>query len=131
MNVGGIRQPMPEGMVSEGRVLSMFPFSNKLMLIKMKGRDFIKTMAIVSPKGGEAVSDELRVITGGDGKMKHVLVNGVPMDPDRDYVVCTIDYIAEGNDDMTPMAEHETLFTDSKVTVFWSIFMPSRLWAWA
>ena len=114
MNVGGIRQPMPEGMVSEGRVLSMFPFSNKLMLIKMKGRDFIKTMAIVSPKGGEAVSDELRVITGSDGKMKHVLVNGVPMDPDRDYVVCTIDYIAEGNDDMTPMAEHETLFTDSK-----------------
>lgn len=111
MNVGGIRQPLPEGMVSEGRVLSMFPFSNKLMLIRMKGKDFIETMGIVSPDG-EAVSDRVRVVTDGK-EMKYVLLDGKPMDPDRDYVVTTIDYIAEGNDGMLPMARHELLYTDN------------------
>lgn len=113
MNVGGIRQPMPEGMVSEGRVLSMFPFSNRLQLIKMKGRDIIETMGIVAPKGGEAVSDEIRVVTDDKNRMEHVVINGDLMDPDREYVVCTIDYIAAGNDDMTPMARHELIYRDN------------------
>lgn len=112
MNVGGIRQPMPRGIVSEGRVLSMFPFSNRLMLIRVKGSDFIETMRIVARKGGEAVSDQIRVVTDCDGNVSHVLLNGSEMDPERCYTVCTIDYIAEGNDDMTPMARHATLWTD-------------------
>lgn len=114
MNVGGVRQPMPQGVVSEGKILSMFPFGNKLMLIRMKGSDIISTMGIVAPKGGEAVSDEIRVVADDHHKMKHVLFNGNEMDPDREYVVATIDYIAEGNDDMRPMANHETLFLDDR-----------------
>lgn len=114
MNVGGIRQPMPEGVVSEGLILSMFPFSNRMMLISIKGSDLIKTFGIVAPKGGESVSDEIRVLTDADGKMTGVTVNGNAMDPDREYTVLTIDYIAEGNDDMTPMANHEKLWVDSQ-----------------
>ena len=112
MNVGGIRQPLPQGKISEGLVLSMFPFSNRVQIIRMKGRDFIETMAIVAPKGGEAVSDAILVVTDDSKHMQHVLFNGVPMDPDRDYVVATIDYLAEGNDDMTPMKRHELIYRD-------------------
>ncbi len=112
MNVGGIRQPMPEGPVSEGRILEMFPFSNRLMLIRIKGSDILTTMGIVARKGGEAVSSEIRVVTDDKGNMQHVLLNGKEIDPERYYTVATIDYIAEGNDDMTPMARHETLWAD-------------------
>lgn len=114
MNVGGIRQPMPKGMVSEGRVLSMYPFTNRLLLIRMKGRDIIETMKIVAPKGGEAVSGSLRVVTDSNRNVEHVVLDGWEMDPDRDYVVATIDYVAEGNDDMTPMARHEVLWRDAE-----------------
>ena len=113
MNVGGIRQTMPKGMVSDGLILSMFPFGNKMMLIRVKGSDIIATMGIVAPKGGEAVSDELRVVTDGNGKVLHVVLNGNEIDPEKQYTVCTIDYIAEGNDDMTPMARHELLWQDT------------------
>lgn len=112
MNVGGIRQPMPEGVVSEGRILTMFPFSNHMMLLKMKGKDIMETMNIVGPKGGEAISNELRVVTDEKGHMRHVVLNGNEMDPEATYTVATIDYIAEGNDDMIPMANHELLYED-------------------
>lgn len=114
MNVGGIRQPMPEGMVSEGRVLVMFPFDNKLRLIRMKGSDIIETMAIVAEKGGEAISSELRVITDNGNKMERVLLHGRELDPEKYYTVATIDYIAEGNDDMIPMSRNELLWEDHR-----------------
>ena len=112
MNVGGIRQPMPEGAVTEGRILSMYPFSNKLMLIRIKGSDLIETFGIVAPKGGEAVSNAIRVVTDSQRRMTAVSIDGAPMDPERYYIVATIDYIAEGNDDMLPMARHEVLWQD-------------------
>lgn len=112
MNVGGIRQPMRKGTITEGEVLSMFPFSNKLMIIRMQGKDIISTMDVAARKGGEAVSDEIRVITGCSGAAKRVVINGDAMDPEAWYNVCTIDYIAEGNDDMVSMARHELLWED-------------------
>ena len=113
MNVGGIRQPMPEGPVTEGQILSTFPFSNRLRLISIKGSDLVETMKIVAPRGGEAVSEAVRVVTDGKGNLLRVVVNGEEVDPERDYTVCTIDYIAEGNDDMIPMKRHRELWRDS------------------
>ncbi len=114
MNVGGIRQPMPEGPVTEGQILSTFPFSNRLRLISIKGSDLVETMKIVAPRGGEAVSEAVRVVTDGKGNVLRVVVNGEEVDPERDYTVCTIDYIAEGNDDMIPMKRHRELWRDSE-----------------
>ncbi|MDE7180431.1 MAG: bifunctional metallophosphatase/5'-nucleotidase [Muribaculaceae bacterium] len=113
MNVGGIRMPMPEGDVKEGQILATFPFSNRLRLISLKGADVIATMAIVAPKGGEAVSAEVTVATDSAGNMRQVLIDGRPVDPEKDYVICTIDYIANGNDDMLPMKHHTEIWRDN------------------
>lgn len=114
MNVGGIRQPMHKGNITEGQILSTFPFSNRMRIIRMKGRDIIETMKIVARKGGEAVSESVRVVTDGDNNLRHCVIDGQEVDPDRDYVVATIDYVAEGNDGMTPMARHEELWRDNE-----------------
>lgn len=113
MNVGGIRQPMPEGKVSQGLILSAFPFSNRLRIISIKGKDLLATMQIVARKGGEAVSEAVRVVTDGNGNVRHMTIGGNEVDPERDYVVATIDYIAEGNDDMLPMKNHTELWRDN------------------
>lgn len=114
MNVGGIRQPMGKGNVTEGQILATFPFSNRLRLIEIKGKDLIETMRIVAPKGGEAVSAEARIVTDGSGQLKRMLLDGSEVDPDKLYVVCTIDYVAEGNDDMVPMKNHRELWRDNE-----------------
>lgn len=114
MNVGGIRQPMAAGAVTEGQILSTFPFSNRMRLIELSGADIIETMRIVAPKGGEAVSGEVRIVTDGDGNFRKMLIDGREIDPARRYVVSTIDYVAEGNDDMIPMKRHREIWRDQE-----------------
>lgn len=114
MNVGGIRQPMSKGAVTEGQILATFPFSNRLRLIQIKGKDLFETMKIVGPKGGEAVSGEVRVVTDSIGNPIRMLIHGNEVEPEKEYVVATIDYIAEGNDDMIPMKRHKELWRDDR-----------------
>jgi len=112
VNVGGIRQSMKKGDVTEGEMLATFPFSNFLQLISIKGSDIIKTMEVAMGKGGEAVSGTLRVTGDADGRVKHVILNDKEIDPEKEYLMATIDYIAGGNDGLKPMANHKLIWSD-------------------
>lgn len=112
MNVGGIRSPWSAGTLTEGQVLSTFPFSNHMVLMKIKGKDLIETMRMAARKGGEAISSDVRVVSDAEGNLQHVIVDGREVDPDRDYLMTTIDYLAWGNDDMTPLAEGEWIHSE-------------------
>lgn len=115
MNVGGIRQNMPKGNVTEGQMLATFPFSNHLVIASIKGRDFIDAMKVAAPKGGEAISSELRVVTDGKGGVEHVVIDGREMDPDKDYTYATIDYLFWGNDGMKSLANSKLLWRDDEM----------------
>ncbi|MDE6559844.1 MAG: bifunctional metallophosphatase/5'-nucleotidase, partial [Muribaculaceae bacterium] len=39
MNVGGIRNPIPQGPVTTGQFLSTFPFSNRYVIMRISGKD--------------------------------------------------------------------------------------------
>ncbi len=112
MNVGGIRHPMKKGAVTEGQILSTFPFSNRMQLIKVKGRNIIDALKVTAAKGGEAVSENIRGIVDADGNLVRLLINGEEMGPDKDYIVSTIDYVAQGNDGLIPLADHELIWSD-------------------
>lgn len=112
MNVGGIRHHMKQGDVTEGQMLATFPFSNHMVILRIKGSDFADAMAIAAAKGGEAISDDVRVLTDGEGGVERILINGEPLDPERDYYLSTIDYLAWGNDDFTPLAKGEIVWRD-------------------
>lgn len=111
MNVGGIRQPMPKGDITEGELLAAYPFANRVMLVAIKGADFIEAMKVAAGRGGEAVSRNMRVAVRPDGSVA-VLLDGRPLDPDREYVMATIDYLAHGNDDMPTLARNRVLWRD-------------------
>lgn len=114
VNVGGIRQPMKEGPVTEGQILSTFPFSNYIRIIKIKGSDFAEAMKVAAAKGGEAISGNLRVVTHDNGEVV-VLLDYSPLDPGKEYVVATIDYLANGNDGMTALAKNTLLWSDPMI----------------
>lgn len=114
MNVGGIRQNMPKGPVTEGQILSTFPFSNHLVIGEISGRDVIDALRVAAARGGEAISSELRVVTDDKGNLLKVIVDGREMDPDRKYVYSTIDYLFQGNDDLVSLANGKLLWRDSR-----------------
>lgn len=110
MNVGGIRHPMNEGAITEGQILSTYPFSNRLVLVGIKGEDIIEALRISAAKGGEAVSGNVRVVTDANRNLKRVIIDGREMDPEKEYIVSTIDYVAEGNDDLVSLARHRKIW---------------------
>lgn len=114
MNVGGIRQNMSKGNVTEGEILSTFPFANKVVVMEIKGKDFIDAMDMAALKGGEGVSENIRVVTGDDGHARRVVIDGKEMEADRTYLLATIDYVAEGNDDFTSIAKGEVIWRDPR-----------------
>lgn len=114
MNVGGIRQSISKGDVTEGQVLSTFPFSNHMVLVRLSGADLMQIFEVMARKGGEAVSDEVRVVTDDAGNVIRVLIDNTLLDINRDYIVSTIDYLAWGNDDLTAFAKGEILWSDDE-----------------
>lgn len=112
LNIGGIRQPIRRGPVTQGEIKATFPFANYFQIVRMKGRDFIETMKLAAQKGGEGVSRDVKVVCDSLGNVEHVLYNNLPMEEDKDYVVCTINYLTLGNDGYYPMTRHEVLWTD-------------------
>ena len=112
MNVGGIRQNMPKGDVTEGQMLSTFPFANRMVVMEIKGKDFIDAMRAAALKGGEGISENIRVVTDGKGGVVRVVIDGKEMDPEATYTLSTIDYVAQGNDKLDAIANGKEIWTD-------------------
>ena len=123
MNVGGIRHHMPLGAITEGQILSTYPFSNHLVLIKVKGSDIIEALRVSAAKGGEAVSSNVRVVTDPYGTLKRVIIDGREMDPEKEYLISTIDYLAEGNDDLVSLSNHTKIWQSD-----YEISVPILMW---
>lgn len=100
INVGGLRNNMPEGIVRRGDIMLISPFENHLVVLEMKGADLIELMMNIAAVKGEGVSSSVRMEITSDGKLLSCTIGGKEIDPQHIYTVATIDYLAEGNDKM-------------------------------
>ncbi|MBQ3731410.1 MAG: bifunctional metallophosphatase/5'-nucleotidase [Muribaculaceae bacterium] len=114
MNKGGIRTDMPEGVVTEGLIGSMFPFDNRFVVLEMPGTELIESLKLMCGRGGDAVSKELKATYNSKGELVKATVKGKKIDPKKTYIVATIDYLANGGDYMTPMTRCRRLFVDTQ-----------------
>ena len=103
INKGGIRQPLPEGDVSLGLVMTMLPFTNSVVVMEIDGKSLAEGLDVMASRGGDAVSRQASARIEG-GRAVDVTVGGEPLDYGRKYVVATIDYLANGGDNMASFA---------------------------
>lgn len=112
VNVGGLRNNMPEGIVRRGDILLISPFENYVVVLEMKGSDMLELMRNIAAVKGEGVSSSVRLEITEDGKLLSCTIDGKEIDPHRTYTIATIDYLAEGNDRMYALKKavkrHET-----------------------
>ena len=99
-NVGGIRAALSKGNVTYGDVLDVAPFENKICFVTLKGDKVTELFRQMARRGGEGVSHGVELVIGRDGRLVSAQLNGQPIDPDRQYRIATIDYLAQGNDDL-------------------------------
>ena len=100
VNIGGLRNNMPEGIVRRGDIMLISPFENYVVVLEMKGEDLLELMRNIAAVKGEGVSSSVRLEITNDGKLISCTIDGKEIDPKRIYTVATIDYLAEGNDKM-------------------------------
>ncbi len=100
INVGGLRNNMPEGIVRRGDIMLISPFENYLVVLEMKGSDLLELMRNIAAVKGEGVSSSVRMEISSNGELLSCTIDGKEIDPHRIYTIATIDYLAEGNDKM-------------------------------
>ncbi len=120
MNKGGIRQNLPQGDISEGEIINTFPFSNRIYVLEIKGKDIIDALDVMAARGGDGVSDGVDVLYQYDdstknGKCISATINGKSINPKKNYRLATIDYLANGGDYMTPLKNGKLVAKSDKI----------------
>ena len=115
MNVHGHRATMPKGEVTVGNLYEIYSFDNTVALLELKGSDLNKIFDAYARIGGAGISSNVRLLIE-EGKVKSVTVGGQPVDENRVYHVVTVDYLAEGNDNMNAFRDAISL-TDTGITL--------------
>ncbi len=103
LNNGGLRASLPEGIITRRNIFEVMPFENELIVLSTPGTGVNKLLKYIVNKGGVPIS-------GLRFKMKNrevfdVTINNVPFDSTKIYKIVTSDYLANGGDDLTFLAE--------------------------
>jgi 5'-nucleotidase/UDP-sugar diphosphatase len=115
VNSGGIRLPMDKGAITEGQILSTYPFTNYVEIVTMPGSALTEVLSQAALQKGQAVSEGVWIgLNEAGDKVESILVNGQPVDPAAQYNVATLDYLALGGDYLSAFKQARSVWKDSK-----------------
>lgn len=116
MNKGGIRRSLPKGDITEGQIIMMQPFDNRIVVEEISGADLAEAFDVMASRGGDGVSRGVEAVYDPATKRcVSVTLDGKPLDPDRIYKVATIDYLANGGDYMKPLTRGKQVYRSDRV----------------
>ena len=100
MNVNGHRATLPKGDITLGNLFEVYSFDNRVVFLQVKGSDITKIFEANARIGGAGISSNAHLVVN-DRKLKSATLDGKPIDNNKTYNVVTIDYLADGNDNMS------------------------------
>ncbi len=104
VNLGGLRNILPQGTITCGKIYEILPFENSLCVVTLRGADMKRLFEHVAAARNGGVSGVTLRVTN-DRKLVDATIAGKPVDDEALYTVATIDYLADGNDHMEPLAQ--------------------------
>lgn len=138
INGGAIRGDIKKGDITYEDMISVFPFGDRIVVIEATGQEILDALewgarSVPDENGGflqvsgltyeidttvesTCTSDENGMMTGVSGKrrVKNVLVNGEPLDPDRKYKTASVEFlILSHGDGNTAFDGAEVLVNDA------------------
>lgn len=123
-NGGGIRASIKKGDVTVGGVITVLPFDNSLVVIKLRGEALVKALehsvsAYPNQLGGflqvSGITFKFDPAKPAGSRVVEVKVNGRTIDPYRFYTVATNDFTAAGGDGFTMFKEAEVLYMSGEM----------------
>lgn len=116
MNKGSLRRSLPKGTITQGEIISMQPFANRVLVLEIKGKDLLEAFDVMASRGGDGVSSEVSAtFEPTTRRCSSVLLNGKPVNPEATYNVATIDYLANGGDYMAPLTRGKVIATSDAI----------------
>ena len=99
LNHGGIRSIIPKGNVTARNAFEVMPFENSAVVLTLKGSQIIELSRYFiierKPHPLAGITFEIE-----KGIAKNILIQGKPIDNDKDYFIITSDYLSHGGDNM-------------------------------
>lgn len=103
-NKGGLRSNIAAGTITFGDVYNVFTFENRLALLTLNGEQLTQLCREIAKVGGEAICG-MRLEITKDGELVSAIVGGKAIEPHRTYRIATLDYLSQGNDNLTTLAQ--------------------------
>ncbi len=95
MNHGGIRSnSIASGVIKRSTVYEVMPFDNEMILVEVPGTVLKEFLDVVAKDGGGGVAGMSFIIK--DKKATNILIGGMPLDPERKYLMVNSDYVVNG-----------------------------------
>jgi 2',3'-cyclic-nucleotide 2'-phosphodiesterase (5'-nucleotidase family) len=107
VNSGFLRTDKDRGVLTKGDLLDVLPFNTDVVTMKLKGKDILSILeqSVSSADATREKSKMLQVsglqvgydIEAPPGRrLGHVFHDGMPLDPEKEYSVATIEFLARG-----------------------------------
>lgn len=107
INGGGIRASIKKGIIRVKDVYSVLPFDNYIVAIKLTGKEIREALehGVSGVEDGEGRFPQVSGLTfkycpsqKRGSRIKAIFIAGKPIDPGREYIVATNDFLAAGGD---------------------------------
>lgn len=100
VNYGGLRVPsITAGPLTRGEIFELSPFDNMIMIVDIPGKILDTLFQRMASTGGWPVSRGVKMEISNK-MLTSCLVLNQPVDTNKIYKVATLDYVANGGDDM-------------------------------
>lgn len=103
-NKGGLRSNIAAGTITFGDVYNVFTFENRLAYLTLNGEQLTQLCREIAKAGGEAISG-MRLEITKEGELLNATVGEMAIEPQGTYRIATLDYLSQGNDNLTTLAQ--------------------------
>jgi len=100
VNYGGLRVPyLAAGPLTRGEIFELTPFDNTLMIVDVPGHKLDSFLLLIAQADGWPVSKEAKLVMSNK-KIISAQIAGQLIAQNKIYKVATLDYVANGGDNM-------------------------------